>query len=1423
MTTLGARCFMKLNILKNLIILGAAAALTTAAGVNAEETQTQGRVAFDGFEPDARLVQPGTNTTIIAPEGAEGNKLEGDGGFLQLLFAPDFNFGKVKANYKENKTYDAKVIEAYFASPGTYITPFAQVADMTMDDYDWNLNLELASQFEADGVPLVGASLLLHPGNILSDVENYPWSGSSYPSSNALGNDGRNSESMTIFSHDPELNDAINGAKWSYVFGDTGTQGALDAPSVYETSGNWVAPLTTDSDQRTSCVQLEVPKEAHPKVGVEYKADLVWTLSSTLPPEEANENLTIAPVIVYEPRSAFSLNVILPEEANEIKIDGHLAEYFELDATTGEKGFLTIRSKEGEEAKFAEVAHPYTLDGDDKIFHYLTYKIEGEEYTIQYSFDPWLFGIRKDDNEFEITYDAKHLDLASIVGIEAAQRVAGATVGELNYTTANGDMTISVDGANNQVVIKFNNSNAFNIYKTTKKDALSFYYNGNTYVLPFTNPADEEGGEEDLPGRGGEHTWIGTQETVITSFERNSFSFVVPEEGAPAFENGVPDNVDGYNADHFDISYDEATVTFTISSKIGYAAEFEAIRLINEAHNLNWEIGGQNIWVSYAFDASFDIDTETIHTSEVGSVYEVSYDAKLLDLKDILGEGFNDTNVETTIDGVLSNEAEDFVINYHSEKNIVTITWTTEAAFNDFIAQNHTIEFKYNGVTYSMPINNQSIEPEGDPHIGILAHKEGDYYTNHYVLYDIVSGLTLADIPHFPTEATLMNATAGDFGERDFQLELDPVNNTAKIGTANRPIEEAFNSKEPCEIHFTWEGIDYTLIPPGPQTADGAGDLDIPTAYLTIIGEYDLDNDADDAFVYSVSEDIQLAQIPNFGQEPRFVDATIPSGKNTYSTDGDFRLRLNAAGNVATVYTVMGGAVSEVLKNDIDPEIHFIFEGKEYILIMGEKDFADETEDPGLDPGLDIGGESFGEINHYDGILNYAGENTGTVDFNVTVLNLTELFASESSVVQGEVMVDGTGPFEVDIYLQGVNKVTFTCEQESALYARLTDAQYAHVVTFEWNEESYLLAINPDKPIDPGYIPNGELKEEEDVELDDGDEIIPPKGGDDEGFPAVGPPIVVDVPRLVMLSGVDGEMTYAALGLTLSDRLLFSGHFDDDGFGGSIGGNSFEWDADGTGITIDFQNNTVSYKYTMPPEATTSLILDYLTEPTLATKYITITVGTSVLTLPISLEVIGGGVRDEDMIPGVDLDDEGFGGFDGGLGGDESASIPSAPGDESVYPTKNEIVAANRIGEIIDLGGLTNVAADKDGENVALNIKMPLASYIDYAGAEWSSDEKYLDTNNYLIDGDDEVLLAGVGTFGLQNSDIGWKIELPRKSDALVLDFWHHLQLFTEDGHFYEFKYFYYENGSGSGGTLINQDDWGVIFLDELTTYSAVP
>ncbi|MDR0846890.1 MAG: WxL domain-containing protein [Lactobacillales bacterium] len=273
--------------------------LLAPTGAFAATTETDGKVTFELDSSDLRIVQPGTNAHLvdtnttypnfnILNNGAAGGAYAYDNsGFVQLLFAPDFDFGTVKANYKDSATYDVLKIPAQVDSAdwetGGYLNPFAQVADFTNGETDWKLDLTLASQFATSPSDvLTGAYLKFGAGNVLNDVPLWSWPGTDTKLVGGQATDTLNAlGTINILDHSSTNSTMINGAKWSYVFGSVAAPQDLVDKVDGAAANTYVDKIITGSRDRTAGVQLVVPAAAKPKVGRLYTADLLWTLSST--------------------------------------------------------------------------------------------------------------------------------------------------------------------------------------------------------------------------------------------------------------------------------------------------------------------------------------------------------------------------------------------------------------------------------------------------------------------------------------------------------------------------------------------------------------------------------------------------------------------------------------------------------------------------------------------------------------------------------------------------------------------------------------------------------------------------------------------------------------------------------------------------------------------------------------------------------------------------------------------------------------------------------------------------------------------------------------------------------------------------------------------------------------------------------------
>ncbi|MDR0847307.1 MAG: WxL domain-containing protein [Lactobacillales bacterium] len=292
--------------------------LPSVVGFAADNVTTDGKVTFELDSSDMGIVQPGTNThLLIDTDGADavgsaGTKVEqatGDG-FVQILFAPNFEFGTVKANYKADANYYCNELPAQAeGKTAGWIDPFVQVADYTDGTYSWSLDLEMSKRFESEQHVLVGATLKFlqifnnnSDSNIFSDLGS-KWNATDFSlnkfrktrrdtgttsvgvAATTLTNDGSYSKKIPILYHDAH-NEMINGAKWSYTFGlpikYESTSSDYNGPTV--NSDSYVSRISQTKQQggRTTAVQLFVPKEAKPKVGREYIAELTWSLSNTI-------------------------------------------------------------------------------------------------------------------------------------------------------------------------------------------------------------------------------------------------------------------------------------------------------------------------------------------------------------------------------------------------------------------------------------------------------------------------------------------------------------------------------------------------------------------------------------------------------------------------------------------------------------------------------------------------------------------------------------------------------------------------------------------------------------------------------------------------------------------------------------------------------------------------------------------------------------------------------------------------------------------------------------------------------------------------------------------------------------------------------------------------------------------------------------
>jgi hypothetical protein len=266
----------------------------------ADSVTTDGKVQFEFDTSDLKIVQPGTNAKLIQGEAVSDYNILNSGksgstyayddasGFVQLLFAPDFDFGTVKANYRDTGTYDVLKIKAQVDSAGWetggYLNPFAQVADFTNGEADWDLNLTLNSKFHNTETEHILNTSYLHfsVGNALSDVEGFLWdAGAGNPDTKlADSTDLTYPNTINILHHDATDTNMINGAKWSYVFGSVGSPASLET-KIDGAAANENVDIIGTSPARTSGVQLVVPAADKPKVGKLYTADLLWTFSAT--------------------------------------------------------------------------------------------------------------------------------------------------------------------------------------------------------------------------------------------------------------------------------------------------------------------------------------------------------------------------------------------------------------------------------------------------------------------------------------------------------------------------------------------------------------------------------------------------------------------------------------------------------------------------------------------------------------------------------------------------------------------------------------------------------------------------------------------------------------------------------------------------------------------------------------------------------------------------------------------------------------------------------------------------------------------------------------------------------------------------------------------------------------------------------------
>jgi hypothetical protein len=272
---------LSLSIVTTLSLLGQVSA-------SAAPTNTDGKVTFEFDTEDLGIVQPGTNVLLntggdhpILSAGAGGAKsATEENGFVQLLFAPHLDFGTVKADYKQEKSYPVlqMPVQATDKTKG-FIDQFAQVVDYTDGTVKWDLNVQLASKFYSEEAnhTLNATTINFATGGILSDVADYAWSGTSLTAGSISYGGG----SKQVLAHDSTDN-MVNGAKWSYVFGLP--EVVTDAYNAVSVKAGGTVDRIHQNRGTNSAINLVVPASDKPKVGKLYEADLLWTLSSTPSP-----------------------------------------------------------------------------------------------------------------------------------------------------------------------------------------------------------------------------------------------------------------------------------------------------------------------------------------------------------------------------------------------------------------------------------------------------------------------------------------------------------------------------------------------------------------------------------------------------------------------------------------------------------------------------------------------------------------------------------------------------------------------------------------------------------------------------------------------------------------------------------------------------------------------------------------------------------------------------------------------------------------------------------------------------------------------------------------------------------------------------------------------------------------------------------
>lgn len=261
---------MKLNkIVAGLLLSGIVLSAATSAQAAVDSKASEGSVKFS-TEPlvDYEIIKPGTYEDLITPQdGVNGTK-----GAIQMNWVPNFRFGEVGTSTITQKYNSLLATHDAGTTTGVKNPQFVQVADARGVDGKFRVTVS-ASKFASASHTLENTRIqFMDAGKV---------------NTNQLDRDGVDSDASTWLSG--VADGGLTGGVRNEIPTEGGAITVLQSGAGYK-SGT-ISSVVFDSEYTSvkdysaatenAKVKLSVPGGDSPQAGVEYKANLTWTLEDT--------------------------------------------------------------------------------------------------------------------------------------------------------------------------------------------------------------------------------------------------------------------------------------------------------------------------------------------------------------------------------------------------------------------------------------------------------------------------------------------------------------------------------------------------------------------------------------------------------------------------------------------------------------------------------------------------------------------------------------------------------------------------------------------------------------------------------------------------------------------------------------------------------------------------------------------------------------------------------------------------------------------------------------------------------------------------------------------------------------------------------------------------------------------------------------